>query len=62
VHVPAGESWVTNSKKVLSSGWHFCLPFVNSVKSVKSTHPIALGVNSPNVQTKGIPAVYFPSV
>lgn len=54
--VPVGEQWVIQSggkyKKTISTGSHFLMPLVDSVKCVKQTGLCSLGVFAPKITLK----------
>jgi hypothetical protein len=56
VQVPVGESWVVERfgkfSRVLSTGTHLILPFVDNVRTVKLDAVVSMGVFSPGVVTK----------
>ncbi|KAJ3019863.1 hypothetical protein HKX48_001692 [Thoreauomyces humboldtii] len=54
--VPAGDVWVIQRAgklhKVCEAGTHFLIPFVDKIKAVKASYPVAMGVVSPSAATK----------
>ncbi|RKP03244.1 hypothetical protein CXG81DRAFT_1879, partial [Caulochytrium protostelioides] len=59
--VPHGEAWVVSSAfggdRVLTEGMHFLIPGLHTVKSIKTTAGVAMGVISPVAKTQDGKAV-----
>ncbi|KAI8930288.1 hypothetical protein BC831DRAFT_440002 [Entophlyctis helioformis] len=55
-HVPAGETWIVERggrfNRVLTTGSHLFIPFVDKVRSIKSPHTVVTGVLAPEATSK----------
>jgi hypothetical protein len=66
VTVPKGERWIiernSNFNRVLESGDHFLIPFVDKIKTVKLSSVIATGVHAPSKDGDAYAVAYFTVV